>query len=426
MKSLLLSSLVLGGAFLFPVAVRGNQQPALRLVAEDNVNSRYTVESIEVGGAEPPALTSSLRERVASLIGARFDPAAFEELARDIRKEFRLRSVTTHVARGSAPDRVRVVLETERRTIQFDLSVPKFLYHSTQGWSAQVQASTTIARDHLFRFGVLSDGDELTERFAGFNALYENLHTGSNRVHTGILIEEFHEQWNRSTIEAEGAAGKDLYRARRNVEPTVVFVVAKPLAITFGASFQEMQMSAPGQAPRSANAFFTNVRYDRRLEQAGGNGTEEFDLTYGLRAATAALGSDYRYTRHRVNFRYSISRGRSTLSDTVLAGSIFGNAPLFDRFVLGTSSLLRGWNRYEIDPLGGNHVAHNSVDYSFRINPGILQVFYDAGALWNTGQGATLRHSLGIGYRQSVFSLAIAFPVREGRIDPVFMVGMNY
>jgi len=25
-----------------------------------------------------------------------------------------------------------------------------------------------------------------------------------------------------------------------------------------------------------------------------------------------------------------------------------------------------------------------------------------------------------------VFSLAVAFPLRNGRMDPVFMVGMNY
>jgi hypothetical protein len=25
-----------------------------------------------------------------------------------------------------------------------------------------------------------------------------------------------------------------------------------------------------------------------------------------------------------------------------------------------------------------------------------------------------------------LFSLAVAFPVREGRMDPVFMLGMNY
>ena len=54
------------------------------------------------------------------------------------------------------------------------------------------------------------------------------------------------------------------------------------------------------------------------------------------------------------------------------------------------------------------------------------QVFYDAGALWHGKGDSGIRHSLGVGVSRSIFTLAVAFPVREGRIDPVFMVGMNY
>jgi hypothetical protein len=37
-----------------------------------------------------------------------------------------------------------------------------------------------------------------------------------------------------------------------------------------------------------------------------------------------------------------------------------------------------------------------------------------------------LRHSLGVGYKQGIFILSMAFPIRNGRIEPVFMAGMNY
>ena len=56
----------------------------------------------------------------------------------------------------------------------------------------------------------------------------------------------------------------------------------------------------------------------------------------------------------------------------------------------------------------------------------LLEVFYDTGAIWSPGQDATPRHSLGVGLRKGVFALALAFPVKEGRIEPMFMVGMNY
>src|SRR5262249_13889414 len=111
-----------------------------------------------------------------------------------------------------------------------------------------------------------------------------------------------------------------------------------------------------------------------------------------------------------------------TLSDRLIAGILVGRAPLFERFVLGNSTMLRGWNKYEIDPLGGNRVVHNSVDYRY----GWFDGFYDSGAVWNSGQPVTLRHSLGVGVHQGPVFLAVAFPVRSGRVDPIFMVSMNY
>ncbi|MCU1263603.1 MAG: hypothetical protein JWO80_6488, partial [Bryobacterales bacterium] len=134
------------------------------------------------------------------------------------------------------------------------------------------------------------------------------------------------------------------------------------------------------------------------------------------------LGSDYIYTRHRWIASWTWLHGRHSVNDTITAGLITGRAPMFERFVVGTSSLLRGWNSYDIDPLGGNRLVHNSVDYRYRF----ADVFYDAGSLWSHGKRPALRHSVGIGAKVSIFSLAVAFPVRTGRVDPVFMVGMNY
>jgi len=37
-----------------------------------------------------------------------------------------------------------------------------------------------------------------------------------------------------------------------------------------------------------------------------------------------------------------------------------------------------------------------------------------------------LRHSVGVGVRRNGMYAALAFPIKEGHIEPVFMVGMNY
>ena len=117
-----------------------------------------------------------------------------------------------------------------------------------------------------------------------------------------------------------------------------------------------------------------------------------------------------------------LTRGKSVVIDDLTAGLISGRAPLFERFILGNSSTLRGWNKYELDPIGGNRMVHNSVEYRY----GAFQIFYDTGAVWDRTESAVLRHSVGLGLRQGQFSVAVAFPVRDGHIDPIFMVGMNY
>jgi len=80
------------------------------------------------------------------------------------------------------------------------------------------------------------------------------------------------------------------------------------------------------------------------------------------------------------------------------------------------------WNRHDIDPVGGSRMAHGSVEYRYRY----FQIFYDAGAVWDRGQDPTPRNSVGVGLRKDGFSLAVAFPLKDGRVDPVFIAGMNF
>jgi outer membrane protein assembly factor BamA len=118
-----------------------------------------------------------------------------------------------------------------------------------------------------------------------------------------------------------------------------------------------------------------------------------------------------------------MNHGKHEVTDEVSAGVLTGSAPLFDRFVLGNSSTLRGWNKFDLDPLGGNRMVHNSVEYRY----GCFEAFYDAGAIWDSGvEPAVTRQGIGVGLRQGAFSLAVAFPIRQGRADPIFMMSMNY
>ncbi|MFB3825476.1 MAG: BamA/TamA family outer membrane protein [Bryobacteraceae bacterium] len=399
----------LGCLFVGGLLYARTQQPETGAM---NVNSRYTVESVQLSGAKESNISKGLRQEIRQLVGEKLNPGYVEELARRIRRELHVRSVSHHVMRGDTPEHVKVVFEVEGRARSYELSVPKFLYHAKQGWSAAVEGTAQVGSNR-FTAGIVSDGDELAERYAGLTGRYENRRVGTDRVRLRVEAGSFHQQWNRAT---RMAAGREIYRTRHAVEPTATLVLAAPLTVTLGASFENMEPDFPAATGLAANAAIISLRYHRQME--GG----ELDAGYGLRAATSVLGSDYVYARHHAEVRYAISRGRHMLVDDAAAGTIGGRAPLYERFVLGTSSTLRGWNKFDLDPLGGDRMAHNSLEYRY----GPLQVFYDTGAVWNRGGAAVARHSAGVGIRHSGFSAALAFPLREGRIEPIFMVGMNY
>jgi outer membrane protein assembly factor BamA len=170
------------------------------------------------------------------------------------------------------------------------------------------------------------------------------------------------------------------------------------------------------------------LRYHQRWGGSG-DSTQELDAGYSLRAATTLLATNLAYTRHVAHLKYNYSSRVQSVEVTVIAGAIYGQAPLFERFALGDSTLLRGWNKYDWDPLGGNRLAYGSVTYGYHI----MRVFYDTGSVWDQGQSRRMKQSAGIGVssglgvlEKGAFLLALAFPLREGHMTPVLIAGMNF
>ncbi len=401
-----------------------------------NVNSRYKVETVIVSGngwstdfasGQDKKISSSLTRRISAIIGSQLNPAAIDDLASRLGKELHA-SVSHHVVRGASPSFVKIVFEVREPDKRFDVSVTKSLYNSKQGSSGAVEGVATV-KQNAFTFGLVSDNDELPDRYAGIRARYENKRVGTDSVHLQFEFDSFHEQWNRNTLEqlppAVAASAfieptSGVYRTRQSFEPSVTFVVAKPLTLTVGASFERFQGQFPAAHTEAANAVMSTLRYQGRME--GLETGQDLEAGYDLRAATRVFDSDYVYVRQRWELRYRLTHGRHTLTDDATGGLIQGTAPLYERYVLGNSSTLRGWNKFDLDPLGGNRMVHNSVDYRY----GAFEIFYDAGAIWDSGQPATPRHGIGVGLRDGAFALALAFPIRSGRADPIFMMGMNY
>jgi len=406
---------LLGGLVWCGLLIAGNQQ------SEINVNSRYIVESVEVSGRDEAAFSAGLRQDIQKLIGENLDSEALDQLGKRIRKELHVRSVTHRVLRGLTPEHVRVVFEIKGPPAKFEVSVPKFLYYPKQGWSAAVEGTSTIAHNS-FTLGLVSDNDETSERYTGATARYENNKVGTDRLQFRFDFGSYHEQWNRTTLMAlaDSTDVPGIYRTRQEFQPIATVVLMKPLTVSFGAAIDRFQTQYPVAEMQAANAAVAGIRYSCQTEDS--DFRQDFDAAYTVRAATHLLNSDFAYVRHRADVRYVLTAGNHRVLDEFIAGLISGRAPLFERFVLGTSSTLRGWNRFDLDPLGGDRMVHNSLEYRYRV----FQVFYDTGAIWDRNRDPVARHSVGVGVRHDGFSLAVAFPVKEGRADPIFMVSMNY
>jgi hypothetical protein len=413
----------LGCLFLGSLLFAGPQE------SENNVNARYTVETVIVSGKgwttnlrseTTDKISTGLVHKLTAIIGHKLNPAALDSLADNLKKELSAREVTHRVVRGETPEQVRVEFEVRPARASLGMNVNQFVYNSRQGWSGSGEADVTL-QQHVFSLGLVSNGDWLPERFSGVVARYEDKRLGTDRLSFKFEAESVHSQWNQASEAALAENPQNpqaLYRSRQEFQPTVSLALTRPLTLTVGARIERFEDQTSAGEFQGANAVIGSLHYHRTIE--GPYNQQYLDADFSLNVATRVLNSDYVYALRSAGIRYRFQSGKHAVTDNAWAGFISGRAPLSDRFVLGNTYYLRGWNKYQIDPLGGNRAIHNSVEYHY----GPLQAFYDCGAIWDEGEPVVARHSVGLGVRESVFSLAVAIPIRSGHVEPIFMMGI--
>jgi hypothetical protein len=406
-----------------------------------NVNARYIVEDVKVTGIDSARLSKRLVQEIQRLVGEKFNQQAFDQLARRVRLELHAQAVSQKVTRGDKPEHVKVVLEVSPCcSSEPDVSLSKFLYHARQGWSGKAVGNFKVAPNTGLLLGLASDGDDLLERYAGLLAGFESRKVGSERVRLRFVFESYHQQWNGATLAAlpltETGGPSGLYRSRQAFEPTLSVAVTRSLTVSAGTDFQLIETMYPVSRYQSSNAVTGGLRYRRRFEDTQGH-THTLEAGYEVRSATRAVASDYAYTGQRWHLAYLLQGSKQAVVVDFTAGRLTGNAPLYDRYLLGNSTTLRGWSKFDVAPEGGNRMVHNSLEYRrtvgrHRDDTATVGVFYDTGAVWDAGQEADTRHSVGVAARwgsnplSSGLYLALAFPVKKGHIDPIFMAGTRF
>ena len=151
--------------------------------------------------------------------------------------------------------------------------------------------------------------------------------------------------------------------------PEATVYIAEPLEWSFGVDFARYRIAQPspvalaptGARTESANAVVTTLRYHSRWD-SGTETQQEVNASYGVRSGTKVLESDRVYTKQQGDVQYKLKHGHNEVKVGFVAGHIAGSAPMYERFILGNAETLRGWNKYDLDPLGASNAIHGSID----------------------------------------------------------------
>jgi len=391
-----------GGSFNISV---GNSTPT----------DKDIVESVNVNGFNAGALSDGLRNELNAMVGKRFDSLEVNHLRDRLQTELKGDySVKTNSMKGSKDGTARVNYDVARQPwLPYRNDTSVFAYHPKQGISAFCCGSQFIKALFLT---LGTDGDTLIERYKGYDTGLEWVSLGTRHLGASIEVSTYGVIWKQQTLDLLAAQPNlaGAYRTRQAVVPSMAFAFNRNFYVTGGMNFTQLRLYEPTLHWESAHEAIGSVHFDSKNIQHGKT-SMQYTAAYDVRTGTRALGSDFVYTRHEWDGMYSIKSGRHKGKATLSAGRITGNPPLFERFSLGNTTALRGWNKFDLDPIGGTRLAHVSTEYWYRV----LGVFMNSGMIWDDGQPAVVRYSLGVSL--GPFSLAKPISCSQS-CGPTFLI----
>jgi hypothetical protein len=393
---------------------------------DTNVNTRYTVEGAEIAGVPDGELPDAVRADLQALADLRLDSEEAGQIERRIRQALPEYDISRRIVRGSAQGRIRLVYEARRRDawrwLRFTPAMSNVVFHSDQGWGSLIELGIG-GRDIRFTpIIAIDNGDDLIEEYSGFGLRFETRKLGTERLGASLEWTGFDSSWQDRTLDALALTPRipAPYDERSTITPLVKFAVTPQLTLSAGVSISELEALSPATASVAANAAVASIGFATRTTDSAG-GRHDVDASFGVRAGSRSLESDLVFSRYLGQGWYRYRWGHQRVGLTGMAGGITGHAPLFERFSLGDSVALRGWDKYEIAPAGGDRVAYSSIEYGFRG----MSVFLDVGSVWDDGTKPEVRVSTGLGFHAGPAFLTIGFPLNTDQVRAVVALGLR-
>ena len=409
-----------GQAYVF--FVMGRQDVPDR---DDNVNARYIVEHADIRGVPESELTAALQDDLRALVGQRLDSGAADRFQERLERELPDYDVSRRIQRGNEVGRIRLVYEARRKEgphwLRFEPLRTNALFHSAQGWGAYLDLGMGYRGTIRFTpIVAIDNADDLVEEYSGFGLRFETRKLGTHRLGASLEWSTFDQDWREATLAAIEPGSARLYEDRSTITPQLKFAFSPHLSVAAGVSISELEALAPATGSQMANAAIASIDFDRRWTAAS-DAKHHVTGGFGVRAGSRQLESDYAYTRYFGQGSYRFDTGRHHVQATGMAGGISGQAPLFERFTLGDSKTLRGWDKYEIAPAGADRVFHSSVEYRYTG----VGLFLDIGSVWDAGTEQHVRVSTGFAFHAGPAFFVVGFPLNADSLSAVVMMGLR-
>lgn len=402
-----------------------------------NINARYIVERVDIRGLPARAFGAEVEADRQALVGQPLDSDAAQRLHTRLEEAFPDHLVRRRIARGRQSGQIRLVYDFELREsarwLRFEPLAPGAVFHADQGWGAYLPLSVSNRNLRVAPILAFDHADDLIEEYSGFGIRIESRQVGTDRL--GAIFEwtNFDLDWREATVAAQALDPlvPSLYRNRSTVTTRVRFAITPKLSVSGGVSIAGLdplnedpltgEPLIDVQPARVANAFVAGIDFAESWRPASGP-DRDLEAAFTVRAGSDALESDFSYERYAGTAEYRLRWDDHRLIVSALAGGLSGDAPLFERFALGDSRTLRGWDKYRVSPAGGSRMFHLSGEYRYHG----LAFFLDSGSVWDAGADRRFRVSTGIGLHPGPVFFTVGVPLNTGQHDATFMMGIRF
>ena len=401
-----------------------------------NVNARYVVEQVDIRGVPARALGAEVEADRQALVGQPLASDAAQRLQTRLEEAFSDHVVRRRITRGRQPGQIRLVYDLELREsarwLRFEPLAPSAVFHADQGWGAYLPLSISNRNLRVAPILAFDHADDLIEEYSGFGIRIESRQLGTDRL--GAIFEwtSFDLDWRKATVAAQALDPQvpALYRNRSTVTTRLRFAITPTLSVSGGVSIAELdaldedpltgEPLTDVQPARVANAFVGGIDFAESWRPASGP-DHDLEAAFTVRAGSEALESDFSYERYAGTAEYRLRWDDHRLIVSTLAGGLSGDAPFFERFALGDTRTLRGWDKYRVSPAGGTRVFHLSGEYRYHG----LAFFLDSGSVWDAGADRRFRVSTGVGFHPGPVFFTVGVPLNTGQQDATFMMGFR-